>query len=353
MGYKWYDFHLWPKKVQQRTFGTQLELASQMARSSGWILLCFYCNLISYGCTYNPGRNFTTCVDCSILTATALPIGHPHHNMTEPPFSFTQQVDKMSLLVSVTGGVVSIPAPTRSQNLQWTICQVSHFLFNRYEPRRATAILSLVLAPPLIIAFWLYPSNRSPITALARSYAIHLASLVVSVVAYRLSPYHPLAAIPGPLLCKVTRLWALYIVQTGNQHRYYKSLHDRYGTHVRTGEGIRPERAFESSYLIQHTNTSTSGPNHIHISDASGLATVMGIKPFLRGERLLHHFQILNIDHHLNSLFRIHSRSASRGKEQSYRNSRSTRTCPAPQNMGQEHEHKGYLRLSRYAFCAH
>ncbi|KAF8518333.1 cytochrome P450 [Gautieria morchelliformis] len=138
----------------------------------------------------------------------------------------------------------------------------SHLLFNRFEPRSSFFILSLLLGPPGVIAVFLLCTSSIPSpTAILKTYALHFISLTLSVVAYRLSPYHPLAAFPGPVTCKISRLWALYMVQTGNQHRYYRALHARYGTHVRTG------------------------PNHLHICDAKALPTVMGINPFRRGER--------------------------------------------------------------------
>ncbi|KAF8520538.1 cytochrome P450 [Gautieria morchelliformis] len=138
---------------------------------------------------------------------------------------------------------------------------VSHFIFNKYEPRRVCPTLALILGPPLVVACFLCPPDRPSVIEILGFYAVHLGSLIASLVAYLLSPYHPLAAFPGPIICKLTRLWGLKVVQTGNQHRYYKALHARYGPYVRTG------------------------PNHIHISDADALPTVMGLKPFRRSER--------------------------------------------------------------------
>lgn len=57
----------------------------------------------------------------------------------------------------------------------------------------------------------------------------------MSVIVYRLSPFHPLAGYPGPAVGKITRFWALYIAQSGNQHRYHRALFEQYGDTVRTG----------------------------------------------------------------------------------------------------------------------
>ena len=52
---------------------------------------------------------------------------------------------------------------------------------------------------------------------------------------YRLSPFHPLAKYPGPVIAKTSKLWVVYLSTTGDMHRYYKSLHDRHGDVVRVG----------------------------------------------------------------------------------------------------------------------
>lgn len=65
----------------------------------------------------------------------------------------------------------------------------------------------------------------------------YLAALVVSIVVYRVSPFHPLAHIPGPIGCKVSKFYMAIIALRGRQHVYIKSLHDRYSSDiVRIGE---------------------------------------------------------------------------------------------------------------------
>ncbi|KAJ6531623.1 cytochrome P450 [Mycena vulgaris] len=67
------------------------------------------------------------------------------------------------------------------------------------------------------------------------SYAVFLVSLVISIVAYRLSPFHPLAEFKGPAIGKVSKLWGLWIGWRGYQYLYHKKLHDKYGPYVRIG----------------------------------------------------------------------------------------------------------------------
>jgi hypothetical protein len=108
-------------------------------------------------------------------------------------------------------------------------------IFNRFEPRSVSIILALLSFPPYFILCFRYPWYAIPLLEFIKSAIVYLGSLSLSTVIYRLSPLHPLAHIPGPLICKITRLWAVYITSKGKQHIYYKSLHDKYGTHVRTG----------------------------------------------------------------------------------------------------------------------
>jgi hypothetical protein len=74
-----------------------------------------------------------------------------------------------------------------------------------------------------------------------------------SIVAYRISPFHPLAKYPGPFTAKLSKLWMVrlsvlvgvieadkhsqvFVTLTGKQHEHFASLHEKYGDIVRTGE---------------------------------------------------------------------------------------------------------------------
>ena len=68
------------------------------------------------------------------------------------------------------------------------------------------------------------------------AYFTYLFVLSVSITLYRISPFHPLAKYPGPLIFKITKLAGLWATYTGNQHRIYKRMHDEYGSVVRLGK---------------------------------------------------------------------------------------------------------------------
>ena len=64
----------------------------------------------------------------------------------------------------------------------------------------------------------------------------YLFSLFGGLLFYRLSPWHPLASYPGPVLARVTSLWLTYSSLWGERHRIIDNLHNRYGEFVRIGE---------------------------------------------------------------------------------------------------------------------
>ncbi|KAF7362288.1 Cytochrome P450 [Mycena venus] len=108
----------------------------------------------------------------------------------------------------------------------------THFIFNRFEPvYRPSVWVFLFFAPPVALAWGLHlPWTSVPLLVLK-----HLATLVFSVVAYRLSPFHPLAHIPGPLSLKVSNLVIAYHSVRGKRHDLMEKLHRRYGKIVRIG----------------------------------------------------------------------------------------------------------------------
>ncbi|KAJ7679340.1 cytochrome P450 [Mycena polygramma] len=55
------------------------------------------------------------------------------------------------------------------------------------------------------------------------------------IAAYRISPLHPLATYPGPVLCRITALQWAYVVSTGKRHLVTARLHEKYGVFVRIG----------------------------------------------------------------------------------------------------------------------
>ncbi|KLO13578.1 cytochrome P450 [Schizopora paradoxa] len=122
-------------------------------------------------------------------------------------------------------------------------------------------IVLLVLFPALsFAAASLVENSRPTFCNIIASFAFHYLCLSTSIVAYRLSPLHPLYEFPGPRLARVSKLYGAWISATGKQHSILKRFHDEYGPIVRTG------------------------PNELSIADVDGVTKVLGINGLPKGE---------------------------------------------------------------------
>ena len=117
--------------------------------------------------------------------------------------------------------------------------KVSHLLFRRFEPSSTLSLATLLIVIPALLSIPIYYTARSPYTALPLAFAAYWSGLLLFTLAYRLSPFHPLAKYPGPFLAKTSKWWAAYLSGIGDQHRFIKRLHDRYGDVVRIGSNRR------------------------------------------------------------------------------------------------------------------
>ncbi|KAJ6502035.1 high nitrogen upregulated cytochrome P450 monooxygenase 2, partial [Mycena sanguinolenta] len=113
--------------------------------------------------------------------------------------------------------------------------QVNHFIFHKYEPSSANIPFLLLAVQPVALLVSVGGLVSISAQLLCGAYVVFLGTLCLSITAYRLCPFHPLAQYPGPTLAKVTKLWDLWKVSQGYRHLYYKRLHEKYGPYVRTG----------------------------------------------------------------------------------------------------------------------
>lgn len=60
--------------------------------------------------------------------------------------------------------------------------------------------------------------------------------IILFVVLYRLSPFHPLACYPGPITRRISLLVPAFLAVTGNRCKELRRLHARYGDVVRIGK---------------------------------------------------------------------------------------------------------------------
>jgi cytochrome P450 len=86
--------------------------------------------------------------------------------------------------------------------------------------------------------------------------SIYLTSIAGVAVSYRLSPFHPLAAFPGPLINRITALKLAHIVYSGKRFLIIKDLHRKYGKFVRTGPNTLSINSHEALAPIYTTSKS-------------------------------------------------------------------------------------------------
>ncbi|KAK7464844.1 hypothetical protein VKT23_006049 [Stygiomarasmius scandens] len=111
----------------------------------------------------------------------------------------------------------------------------SHFWLRNFEPpSHSYAPFFAVALVPALFAYSLL-DKFSPYMAVPLAYVLFYTSLGVSVITYRLSPFHPLANYPGPLIARISKLWTVWKAFDGKLPQYYQCLHAHYGPIVRTG----------------------------------------------------------------------------------------------------------------------
>ncbi|KAF4611795.1 hypothetical protein D9613_003715 [Agrocybe pediades] len=112
---------------------------------------------------------------------------------------------------------------------------ITHTWFRKYEPKTILSALLPISGIICITSALASPHIQKWSVAVLLSSIVFIATLLGSIVAYRLSFFHPLAKYPGPILCRITKLWGAWIAWNGKPHIYYKQLHDKYGPIVRIG----------------------------------------------------------------------------------------------------------------------
>ncbi|KAJ7766756.1 cytochrome P450 [Mycena metata] len=135
---------------------------------------------------------------------------------------------------------------------------MNHLYFHQFEPKSANGPLVVLTVQPLL----LLGAVAAPLSfsSILETYVVFILALCSSIVVYRLSPFHPLAHIPGPTVNKITKLWGAWVSSGGDQHRVNKALHDKYGPFVRTG------------------------PNEVSIIHVDAVRAVLGTGGFQKGQ---------------------------------------------------------------------
>ncbi|GJE87389.1 cytochrome P450 [Phanerochaete sordida] len=123
----------------------------------------------------------------------------------------------------------------------------THLVFNRFEPTELPVVAALLLGTPSVFSPLLV-GHHGILKGTFLTFSVFLATLAASVALYRISPFHPLARYPGPLLAKISRWYWAYIAVQGHQHTEFQHLHEIHGDVVRIGPN---ELSFRDVSLIQ------------------------------------------------------------------------------------------------------
>lgn len=125
--------------------------------------------------------------------------------------------------------------------------------------------MAVIALLSLCVAYGLELTTLASICLLSLIFRALISAAIFEAL-WRISPFHPLSQIPGPIVCKLNGLFLARIVHTGKRHLYIKDLHDQYGTFVRTGKII-------FSYLVSASTDSLDcfdqGSNSVSVASVT------------------------------------------------------------------------------------
>ncbi|KZV84172.1 cytochrome P450 [Exidia glandulosa HHB12029] len=111
-----------------------------------------------------------------------------------------------------------------------------HQLFRIREPNILSAVLTVASADAALYALLKgQKTGHATLSLVCRITGESVAALLLSMALYRLSPWHPLAHIPGPAIYKLTRLRTVVSSWRGTHYKAMNRLHTKYGPVVRMG----------------------------------------------------------------------------------------------------------------------
>jgi hypothetical protein len=161
---------------------------------------------------------------------------------------------------------------------------VSHLIFRFFEPQSTPSRIALLVVTPGLLSIPVAYAGQSLYTAVPLAFTAYVGALLLFTLIYRLSPFHPLAKFPGPVIAKTSKWWGAYINARGDLHQYYKSLHDRYGDVVRIG-WCSMTAVCRCLFFIHLSTHPLAGPNELSIRDASLIHPILGQGGLSKGPR--------------------------------------------------------------------
>ncbi|KAI0812689.1 cytochrome P450 [Irpex lacteus] len=171
-----------------------------------------------------------------------------------------------------------VPLPTVDLKVAIPTASLACYLvYKRYEPTSPLLNAILLIGAPfaLVLTTQDHVAFVDILTVLFACWAL----IITLTLAYRLSPFHPLASFPGPALAKASKLYHVFFVLRGDAHMVIRRWHDRYGDVVRIGPNELSFKRADAVYPILGARKLKKGPFYdIRVSD-SGLQ-IDAIKDF-------------------------------------------------------------------------
>ncbi|KAA1467191.1 high nitrogen upregulated cytochrome P450 monooxygenase 2 [Dentipellis sp. KUC8613] len=157
--------------------------------------------------------------------------------------------------------------------------QTAYILLKRNEPKEHffSSLFAFLIVIPGLLTVLLTAIYPSLLGAALISYASYWTLFLILPAAYRLSPFHPLAQYPGPVLAKLTQWWAVYhATRSGQIHLVYQRLHERYGDYVRVGPNELSIRDPASVHAVLGPTGFPKGPYYSNRSNPPMLSQLRG-----------------------------------------------------------------------------
>ncbi|KAK1233759.1 hypothetical protein PQX77_003076 [Marasmius sp. AFHP31] len=142
----------------------------------------------------------------------------------------------------------------------------SYLIFKRTETIKTIDLITLLVLIPVLLAFLPLNLEGRPhsylhsLSGVATSFIGYYTTIIFCTILYRLSPWHPLASYPGPLICKITKFKGAFVSRRGKQHIYHQRLHEKYGDVVRIGPNELSFVNVNAVFTVLGRNGAPRGP---------------------------------------------------------------------------------------------
>ena len=108
-----------------------------------------------------------------------------------------------------------------------------YLIYKQLEPNTLSVHFLLLSGVP---AFLVYQFSSQLLPQQIGTVLSYWGLILAFTAIYRLSPFHPLAKYPGPILAKLSKIYWAYLNARGDSFRVAKHWHDKCGDVIRIGE---------------------------------------------------------------------------------------------------------------------